>query len=167
MTFVIEALARHHERSRFDCGSDPLDLYIRRQASQDARRRVTRVFVALPKESGEVAGYYTLSAGSIQRATLPPETAKRLPQYPVPVALIGRLAVDRRWAGRGLGSSLLADALRRVVRASEALAVYAVVVDAKDESARRFCERFGFRPLPEHPGRLFFSLTAIERLIGD
>ena len=131
VTFTIEALAQPHDRSRFSCGSEALDQYIRLQASQDTRRKVARVFVALPEKSQEVAGFYALSAGSIERATLPPDDVRRLPHYPVPVALIGRLAVDRRWAGQGLGSALLADAFRRVVRVSESLAVYAVVVDAK------------------------------------
>ena len=166
MTFAIEALARHHDRARFDCGSEPLDRYIRRQASQDARKRVARIFVAVPEGSAEVAGFYTLSAASVERATLPPETAKRLPHYPVPVALIGRLAVERRWQARGLGAALLADAFRRVVGASEALAVYAVVVDAKNERARRFYERFGFIALPESARRLFYPVASIERLVS-
>ncbi len=165
MTFTIEALAQPHDRSRFYCGSEALDRYIRLQASQDTRRKVARVFVALPEKSKEVAGFYALSAGSIERTALPPEDVRRLPHYPVPVALIGRLAVDRRWASQGLGSALLADAFRRVVRASGLLAVYAVVVDAKDEQAKAFYERFGFIPLAGK--RLFYPLTAIERLIGD
>ncbi len=80
---------------------------------------------------------------------MPAAQAKRLPHYPVPVALIGRLAVDRRYAGQGLGSMLLADAIDRVAFASQTLAVYAVVVDAKNDQARRFYERFGFVMLPE------------------
>ena len=167
MTFTIEALARWHDRSQFACGVEALDRYIRQQASADARRRVARVFVARAEEASEVAGFYTLSAGSIERETLPPEVAKRLPRYPVPVALIGRLAVARRWSGRGLGSSLVADAFRRVVQASAALAVYAVVVDAKDERATRFYERLGFIRLPESERRLFFPTAAVERLVAD
>ncbi len=166
MIFAIEALARHHDRSGFDCGSEPLDRYIRKQASQDARRRVARVFVALPEGGAEVAGFYTLGAGSIERAALPLEAAKRLPHYPVPVAQIGRLAVDRRWAGLGLGSALLADAFRRVIGASEALAVYAVVVDAKDERAQAFYQHFGFIRLPATGRSLLYPVAAIERLIG-
>lgn len=165
MTFAIEALAGHHDRSRFDSGSEPLDRYLRQQASQDLRRRVARVFVAVPGGSHEIAGFYTLSAGSIERATLPPETARRLPHYPVPVALIGRLAVDRRWSGQGLGSALLADACGRVVRASAALAVYAVVVDAGDARAQRFYQHFGFIRLPDSERRMFYPLAAIERMI--
>ena len=160
--FSIEALQGSHDRSRFDCGSKALDRYIRRQASQDTRRNVTRVFVAIPEESNKVAGFYTLSAGSIERDALPEKQAKRLPRYPVPVALLGCLAVDRRWSGQGLGSALLADALRRVVRASAAFAVYAVVVDAKDEQAQAFYEHFGFIGLPGAKRRLFYPVTGID-----
>ena len=164
MTFTIEALARHHDRSRFCCGSDALDRYLRRQASQDARRNVSRVFVAVPDALEEVAGFYTLSAGSVERETLPESAMKRLPRYPVPVALLGRLGVDRRWSGQGLGSALLLDALRRVLHASNALAVYAVVVDAKDERAQAFYEHFGFIALPGTARRLFLPIRTLERL---
>ena len=168
MTFIVEALARRHDRSRFDCGSEPLDRYIRQQASQDVRRKVARAFVAIPERSVEVAGFYTLSAGSLERTALPPEEAGRLPRYPVPVALIGRLAVDRRWSGRGLGSALLVDVFRRVAGASEALAVYAVIVDAKDARAQAFYERFGFIRLPDAAGRrLFCPMAVVERLPED
>lgn len=172
MTFVIEALARSHDRSRFDCGSEALDRYIRQQASQDARRKVARVFVAVPEGGTAVAGFYTLSAGSLERSALPPKEAGHLPRYPVPVALIGRLAVDGRWSGQGLGSALLADAFRRVIRAGEALAVHAVVVDAKNEQARTFYERFGYErfgfiPLPDAERRLFCPIATVARLVGD
>ena len=160
--FSIEVLQGSHDRSRFDCGSEALDRYIRRQASRDARRNVSRVFVALPEESNKVAGFYTLSAGSIERNALPEKQAKRLPRYPLPVTLLGRLAVDRRWSGQGLGSALLADVLRRVVRASAALAVYAVVVDAKDEQAQAFYEHFGFIEPPGAKRRLFYPVTGID-----
>ena len=164
MSFTIEALARHHDRSRFRCGSEALDRYLLRQASQDARRNVSRVFVAVPDAPPEVAGFYTLSAGSVERETLPQSAMRRLPRYPVPVALLGRLAVDRRWRGQGLGSALLIDALRRVCHASEALAVYAVVVDAKDERAQAFYERFGFIALPGAARRLFLPMRTLDRL---
>ena len=87
-------------------------------------RKVARVFVALPEKSREVAGVYALSAGSIERATFPPEDVKRLPRYPVPVALIGRLAMDRSWAGQGLGSALLADASVHLLDTTRCLSVY-------------------------------------------
>ena len=121
------------------------------------------MFAAVPKGSSEVVGFYTLSAASIERTSLPTSVARRLPRYPVPVALIGRLAVDRRRRGRGLGSALLADAFRRVIRASEALAIYAVIVDAKDAQAQAFYERFGFIRLPDTGRRLFYPMTTAER----
>lgn len=164
MKFSIEALARHHDRLRFRCGSDALDGYLRRQASQDARRNVSRVFVAIPEELEEVAGFYTLSAGSVERETLPEDVMKRLPRYPVPVALLGRLGVDRRRVGQGLGRALLVDALRRVHHASDSLAVYAMVVDAKDDRARAFYERFGFIVLPDSATRLFLPMSTLESL---
>ena len=164
MTFAVEALERRHDRSRFDCGSEPLDRYIRERASQDARRRMARVFVAVPDGGAEAAGFYTLSAASIARGALPEETARRLPRYPVPAALLGRLAVDRRFGRRGLGTSLLADALRRVARVGETLAVYAAVVDAKDERAQAFYERFGFVRLPDAGRRPFLPMAAVARL---
>ena len=164
MTFSIEALARHHNRARFQCGSDALDRYIREQASQDARRNVSRVFVAIPADLEEIAAFYTLSAGSVERESLPEGLMKRLPRYPVPVALLGRLGVDRRWSGQGLGSALLIDALRRVRLASDTLAVYAVVVDAKDERAHAFYKHFDFIELPDSPRRLFLPFPTIVRL---
>ena len=164
MTFAIEALERRHDRSQFACGSAPLDRYIRELASQDVRRRMARVFVAVPDGGAEVAGFYTLSAASIARGDLPEAAARRLPRYPVPAALLGRLAVDRGYGGRGLGASLLADALRRVARAGETLAVYAMVVDAKDERAQTFYERFGFVRLPDTGRRLFLPMAAIAQL---
>ena len=163
-SLVIEPLGSQHERAAFSCGEPALDAYIRRQASQDARRRVAQVFVAVAERSGEIAGYYTLSAASFEKDDLPAELARRLPHYPVPAAVIGRLAVDHRNQGRGLGEILLLDATRRVVRASNAIGVYAIVVDAKNERARAFYERYGFRSFPSTSRRLFLPLQTFERL---
>jgi GNAT superfamily N-acetyltransferase len=143
------------DAAAFHCGSDPLDLYIRRYASQDIRRNVARIFVATPEhEPGRLAGFFTLSAGSVNCADLPDALARKLPRYPVPVALIGRLAVDSRFQKQGLGSILLADACRKVAQASAVLAVAGIIVDAKDDAAAGFYEHFGFVPLPGRPDRL-------------
>ncbi|MDD9997874.1 MAG: GNAT family N-acetyltransferase [Rhodospirillaceae bacterium] len=160
----VEPLGPHHDRASFSCGEPSLDRYIRRQASQDARRRVARVFVAPGCPPGRIAGYYTLSAASFERDDLPAATAGRLPHYPVPAAVIGRLAVDLRSQGSGLGEILLLDAVRRVVRAGDALGVYAVVVDALHERASAFYERYGFMPFPSRPLRLYLPLRTFERL---
>ena len=161
---VFEPLGPHHDRASFACGEPALDDYLRRRASQDARRRVARVFVAVGSAPDEVAGYYTLSAASFEKDELPAGIAKRLPHYPVPAVVIGRLAVSRAFQGRGFGEMLLLDAIRRVVRASTAIAAYAVVVDAKNDAARAFYERYGFRPFPSTPRRLFLPLQTFQKL---
>ena len=161
---TVEPLASHHDRASFSCGEPSLDRYIRRQASQDARRRVARVFVAHVHPPGRVAGYYTLSAASFERDDLPAEVARRLPHYPVPAAVIGRLAVDLRSQGSGFGEVLLLDAIRRVVRAGDTIGVYAVIVDALHERASAFYERYGFLPFPSRPLRLYLPLRTFEQL---
>ena len=146
----------------FHCGQPALDEYIRRYASQDVRRNVARVFVATPdQDSRQLAGFFTLSAGSVGCSDLPETLARRLPRYPVPVALIGRLAVDAEFRRKGLGSILLADACRKVVQASAVLAVAAVVVDAKDETAAAFYAHFGFAPMQGQSHRLLLQVKAL------
>jgi GNAT superfamily N-acetyltransferase len=159
----VEPLAPHHDRASFACGEPALDAYLQRQASQDVRRRVARVFIGPGDTPERIAGYYSLSAASFRRDDLPPEDARRLPHYPVPAAILGRLAVDRRWQGRGLGEFLLIDAVRRVLRASAALAVHAVVVEAKSEPAGRFYRRYGFRDFPATPHRVFLPLETFVK----
>ena len=107
-----------------------------------------------------LAGFFTLSAGSINCTELPESIAKKLPRYPVPVALIGRLAVDTAFQGKGLGSILLADACQKVTNASAMLAVAGIVVDAKDAAAVSFYQHFGFQPLPGQPTRLLLPAAA-------
>ena len=161
---TVEPLGPHHERASFSCGEPALDNYIRHQASQDARRRVARVFVASGDAPGRIAGYYTLSAASFEKDDLPAELAKRLPHYPVPAAVIGRLAVELRSQGGGLGEALLLDAIHRVVRAGDTIGVYAIVVDALHERAGAFYQRYGFMPFPSAPLRLFLPLRTFEQL---
>ncbi len=164
LALVIEPLGSHHDRTAFSCGEPALDSYLRRQASQDVRRRVTQVFVALGDAPGTIAAYYNLSAASFEKDELPPAVAKRLPHYPVPAAVLGRLAVDRAQQGRGLGETLLLDAIRRVVRASTTIAVHAIIVDTKNGRARAFYERYGFRAFASVPRRLLLPLETFEKL---
>lgn len=160
-TPVIEPLGRHHDRNGFSCGEPALDEYLRQRASQDTKRRVAQVFVALGSSESEIAGYYTLSAAAFRRDDLPPKLAKRLPHYPIPAAVLGRLAVSSNHQGRGLGEHLLTDALHRVIAASNALAINAVIVDAKNEAVKAFYQRYGFQPFPKQPMRLFLPLSTL------
>ena len=161
---TVKPLDPHHDRASFSCGEPSLDHYIRRQASQDARRRVARVFVASGDPPERIAGYYTLSAASFEKNNLPAALAKRLPHYPVPAAVIGRLAVDLRSRGSGLGEVLLLDAIHRTIRAGDTIGVYAIVVDALHDRAAAFYRRYGFTPFPSEPRRLFLPLRTFEQL---
>lgn len=154
MVYSIRALDAAARINDFTCGEQALDDYVQRYASQDIKRGVARVFIASPTEQPHiVAGFYTLSAASIATETLPEKWRKKLPRYPVPVALLGRLAVHLQAHGQGLGSILLADACKRVAIASETLAITALVVDAKSAQAAAFYQHFGFIQLPGHSGR--------------
>ena len=158
----LEPLASSHDRSGFESGVEPLDRYLRTQAGQDARKNMAAPFVLLLPD-GIIAGYYTLSSTSVQLAELPAQTVRKLPRYPlVPATLLGRLAVDRRQQGKGYGRFLLADALHRAAR--NEIASFAVIVDAKDDNARRFYERESFLPLPDQPMRLFRPMADIAKL---
>lgn len=158
----IEPLRASHERGEFSCGKAPLDDFLRMRASQYEKRRLGRTYVALFPGATRVAGYYTLAAGAVAIANIPPETAKRLPKHPVPVILLGRLAVDLKAAGQGLGRSLLRDALRRSLGLSEQLGVLAVEVLAIDAEARQFYTKYGFVPLVDNDLHLFLPLRTIE-----
>ncbi len=154
MVYSIHPLDATAQTAGFDCGEKALDEYLHRYATQDIKRNVARVFVASPADQPQVvAGFYTLSAASIAAETLLERWRKKLPRYPVPVALLGRLAVNRPFQWQGLGSILLVDACKRVAAASEKLAVAAIVVDAKSPKAAAFYQHFGFIELPGQPGR--------------
>jgi len=159
---VIEPLNRHHKKAAFLCGTETLDRYLKRQAGQDMKRRISRVFVAHPREDeARVLGFYTLSAISIDLSALPEKVAKKLPRHPVPAALIGRLAVDLSAQEIGIGKMLLADAIKRTLAVSDDIAIYAMAVDAINEQAESFYERYGFARLAHDGGRLFLPLRSL------
>ena len=124
-----------HDLSRFDCGGPVLNDWLRERALKN-ESRFSRSYVVC--DGARVAGYYCLSAGAMQREAAPGKLRRNAPDS-VPVSIIGRLAVDRDYAGRGLGASLLADALRRIAGAAQSIGIAAVLVQAKDEAARAWC----------------------------
>jgi GNAT superfamily N-acetyltransferase len=135
------------------------------QAGQDARKNMAAPFV-LVLPDGAIGGTYTLSSTAVKLAELPNNVTRRLPRYPfVPATLLGRLAVDRRLQGQGYGRFLLADALLRAVRSE--IASFAVIVDAKDDAARRFYQRESFLPLPEKPMKLFRPMADLAKLFKN
>lgn len=158
----VEVLGPQHDRVGFSSGVEPLDRYFRTQAGQDYKKKMAAPFV-LVLSDGTVAGYYTLSSTAVELPELPEAVVRKIPRYPlIPATLLGRLAVDRRYQGRGYGRFLLADALFRAVRSE--IASFAVIVDAKDESAKRFYERESFLPFPDRPLKLFRSMADIQKL---
>lgn len=153
----MEALGPGHARTGFSCGVEALDSYLVSQANQDVRRRVSACYLAIEGTSSKVAGYYTLSAGGVPLNDLSPDLTKRLPRYPsVPVARIGRLAIDKAFQGRKLGGALLADAAVRAARSE--VAVYALIVDAKDDNAVAFYLHHGFTALGSNRRQLIVPL---------
>jgi GNAT superfamily N-acetyltransferase len=161
-TSSTSSAALSHDRKSFDCGEPSLNEYLQQYASQDIKRRINKVFIASPPEAPQqVIGYYSLSAGSLDASDLPDGLRRRLPRYPVPVVLLGRLAIAKSHQGQGLGSILLADALQRIVRASQVMAVYAVIVDALNDRAAVFYQQFGFIPLPSQPLKLFLPMDSV------
>jgi GNAT superfamily N-acetyltransferase len=159
--YRIELLGRQHERKAFISGVPALDRYFREQVTQDIRRLATSCYVGCDTATGLVAGYYTIAASSLALGDLPEPVRNRLPRYPsVPVARLGRLAVDQAHHGRRLGGTLLWDAVIRARRSE--LAVFAVAVDATDERAESFYRHHGFVSFGSAPRQLFLSLSSIE-----
>ena len=155
--FRLEVLGASHSREGFACGVEALDAYFARQATQDVRRRASACYVAVEARTGKVAGYYTLAAGGVPLTDLPETLTKRMPRYPsVPVARVGRLAIDKLFQGQKLGAALLADAAVRAMRSE--VAVFALVVDAKDDVAEAFYRHHGFDRFGTKARQLFVSL---------
>jgi ribosomal protein S18 acetylase RimI-like enzyme len=165
VSVVIEPLGGRHDRSAFSCGQPDLDDWFQRRAGQDERRNVARVFVAVDSDLG-VVGFYSLSSFKLEIDDLPEPVARKLPRYDgVPAALIGRLARDSRVRGKGIGELLLADAVRRILGAAQSLAVFAILVDAKDEHAAAFYEGFGFQRFPLNRNKLFLLISSAAKAV--
>jgi GNAT superfamily N-acetyltransferase len=162
--WTIEPLGKHHRREKFDCGEESLNTFLRAHAGQNARKDISRTYVAVAEATGAVAGYYTLSSGSVAFENLPDEAAGRLPRYPVPVAHLGRLAVDLQYRGQGLGGILLVDALKRVLSSANQIGIYAVTVEALNATAKQFYEAHGFLKLRDDEKHLFLPMATIRKL---
>lgn len=159
-------MSARHDRAAFSSGVESLDFYLVKQASQDFRKRVAVSFV-LTSDGKTIAGYYTLSQYAVQLYDVPDEIARKLPKYPmVPATLIGRLAVSTAFRGQGHGGMLLMDALYRVLAHSREVASAGAIVDALDENASAFYQKYGFIGLPNVPRRLFLPTGTIEKLFA-
>jgi ribosomal protein S18 acetylase RimI-like enzyme len=162
----IVRLAKDHERSAFSCGKPPIDEFVRTLVSQYEKRQLGRTYVALYPGTARVAGYYTLASGAIPFQNLPTAAARKLPRHPVPAVILARLAVDSAAHGQGLGETLLVHALRRTLGLAASLGIHAVEVDAIDEQAKAFYEKYGFVPLTGQLLRLYMPVATIRNALG-
>jgi len=166
MPFKIEQLdSRKHYRSKFCCGEESLDMYIRKQASQDIKKGVSTVFVLVNNNDLEycVLAYYSLSAYAIEAQGLDEKLTKRLPKYPrLPATLLGRLAVDNTQKGNRLGKAMLVDALKKALNASEEVSSLGVVAEALNESAVSFYRKYGFQQIKGEPMKLFIPMRSVK-----
>ena len=168
--FRVDQLGQHHRAAKktFSCGVPALDTYLSERAAQDMRHGVSVVYVLWDTQQEALAGFYTLSTGSVEPTDLPAEIAKGLPRYDaIPVMLLGRLALSASevYRGQGLGGSLLIDALRRARQLSREIGAVGVIVDAKDEEVRSFLQRCtDFLRFPTQPFRLIIAMGTIDQL---
>ncbi|HXT41210.1 MAG TPA: GNAT family N-acetyltransferase [Candidatus Angelobacter sp.] len=155
-----------HRREEFSCESPELTEFLRTRARKEAKARASACFVIVPvADPGRVAGFYTLSATTVELEKLPPELARKLPKYPrMPATLLGRLARALEFKGQGLGDLLMVDALKRAYENSSVIGSVAVVVDPKNENAAKFYSTFGFHPLDGQ--KMFLPMKAIPDWLG-
>lgn len=162
---MIELLDNKHNRNEFDCGNELLNNYLKNQAGQDIKRKLSACFVLAEKETNNIQGYYTLSNNSIPLSSFPEQIQKKLPKsyVSIPTTLLGRLAIDKNSQGKGLGKILLIDAFKRSYEISKEIGSFAVVVDPIDREAELFYEKFDFIKLPDS-GKMFIATKTLEKL---
>jgi GNAT superfamily N-acetyltransferase len=160
----VEKLRPDHLMEGFDCGREELNRYLLRYAWANQQAGAAQTYVGLDGEA--LVGYHTLAVSQIPREEAPERLVKRLAHHPVPIMLLARLAVDRRWQGQGVGKALLRDAVQRTVQAADIAGIRAFAVHAKDEEARSFYQKFDFIPSPTDPMHLFVLLKDVRRIVA-
>ena len=165
MEQLSEPLNSTHKKSDFSCGMEILDTYIHKQANQDIKRKLSVCFVLAETKTDLIKGYYTLSNSSIPSEHIPEQIRKKLPKsYKViPATLIGRLAIDSRFQGQGVGKLILIDALKRSFEITKTVGSFAVAVDPIDRESENFYTKYGFIKLPDS-GKMFLPMKTINQL---
>jgi GNAT superfamily N-acetyltransferase len=162
-----EAIARHHDRKSFDCGSAALNEYLDRHARQNHESGGAKTFVAVsPAAPTRVLGFYSISPGAVAFPRTPSSVSKKLGRYDVPVFRLGRLAIDRSVQGQGLGGDLLLAAGTRALAVAAEVGGVALAIDAKDDQAAKWYERFGALALLDDPLKLILPLAVIAEAIA-
>ena len=163
--FRIEKLRRDHPVEGFSCGREALDRFLIRYALASQLANASQTYLGL--QGTEIIGFYSLVVGEVAYGDAPGRLTKGLAHHPVPIMLLGRLAVGTDWQRRGVGAGLLKDAMRRTLRAADIGGIRAFAVHAKDEPARRFYEHFGFLSSPTDPRHMFLLIKDLRRAAGD
>lgn len=164
MDWVVEQLSSEHDRASFDCGKDLLNNFIRHFATQYRKKNLGQTYVVAGPDK-RVLGYYTLSTSRVDFENVPETLTRTYPRIPIPVILLGRLAVDKTAQNQGLGKTLLVKALRQAAGLADEIGVAAVEVDAVDDEARGFYLRYGFTSLIDDPRHLYLPIKTIKKLL--
>ena len=159
-----EPLQEYHELSAFDCGEVALNDWLKQRARKNEILGASRTFVVC--EGKQVLGFYALAAGSVTHDLVANKVKRNMPE-PIPVIVLGRLAIDKTWQGRGLGYSLLQDALLRCQAAAKHIGARALLVHALSEQAKQFYEYFGFRASPLNDRPLMLVLSEVNKNLGN
>lgn len=162
---MTELLDKKHNREGFDCGKEILNNYLKTQAGQDIKRKLSACFVLSDAATNDIQGYYTLSNNSIPLSSFPESIQKKLPKSytSIPTTLLGRLAIDSKYQGKGIGKILLIDALKRSYHISQEIGSFAVVVDPIDEDAEKFYTKYDFIKLPDSK-KMFIAIKTLQEL---
>ncbi len=151
--------------AEFDCGETSLNIWLSARAIKNESTGASRTFISIEHDSGVIAGFYSVSTSSLSLDVAPGKLRRNMPS-PIPVVLIGRLAVDERFTGSGLGASLLQDALLKCIEAARSVGIRAIVVDVLNESAASFYQKFGFNPMPlSNEGGMYVLIKDAETTI--
>lgn len=162
MTRTIEKLQQAHAVDAFDCGNKNLNRFLQQYALLNQNNGASKTYVGLADQT--IIGYYSLTVGSIEYEKAPERVIKGLAHHAIPIMLLARLAVDSHWQSKGIGASLLKDAMLRTLHAADIAGIRAFVVHAKDDVAKGFYEHFDFLPSPSDPLHLFLLLKDVRKI---
>jgi GNAT superfamily N-acetyltransferase len=161
VTLSLVPISKPYQKTDFDCGNPELNEYLHLYALKNDKLMIGKTFIARNEEN-KVTGYVTLATAQVAAASLPDEIRAKLPRYPVPAFLIAKLAVDSRFQGQGVGAWLLRESLKKALEVSASVGLYAVIVDAIDEKAKKFYIKYGFTAFKGKPMTLFLPLATIR-----